>query len=182
MPGPLRSGRSGNLRRRRWKRHGRAVAEGGNSYSIYDTGEGQLHLVVVHRNGRIGVLGHHDARLGVDVGLPANQNGGDDSGDHKGEGNDEQDSEAGEAALDLFIFLSEGAVLLGEGNELLGRERTGTLRVKIAKALLFFGEVALVIGVPFLRYDGEALVVLGGSRFHFARGRFLCRGCTTYSY
>ena len=45
-----------------------------------------------------------------------------------------------------------------------------------------FREVALVVGVPFFRCDGQALVVLGGSRFHFVRGIFLSWWFTTYLY
>lgn len=57
--------------------------------------------------------------------------------------------------------------LIGEGRKLLRRERAGALRVQIAESPLFFGEEALVVGVPFLGYDGED-GILGGSGRHLA--------------
>ena len=128
--------------------------------------DGQLHLVGVRRHGRVAARRRHDSRCGIDAGLPAGQNGGDDGGYHCDEGHDEQHREAVEAALDLLVLRSKGAAFIGEGGELLRSESAGSLCVQIAEALLFLGEEALFAGVPFLRHNGEALVVMGGSGSH----------------
>ena len=132
-----------------------------------DEGQGRerkLDLVGVDRHGRIRARSQHDARLWVGGGVPAGPGGDDRSDDDRPDEEEErQKGEADEAALDLLVLLSEGAVLLGEGGKLLGRERAGALRVQIAKGPLFVRQEALVVGVPLLRYDGQGIGVLGSS-------------------